>query len=121
MKRSRVTFATIDAAAIAALVASPSTIARWGRPNSATEKPSSRHSTSPCDAVGDAAHRVAQRGQVGLVQPAGVDAAHAARDDHDAGGAAQHERVQLLARLDGVLLGVVERAQQRSSRVVSAS
>ena len=34
MKRSRVTFATIDAAAIAALVASPSTIARCGCSNS---------------------------------------------------------------------------------------
>ena len=64
------------------------------------------------DAVGDAARRVAQRREVGLVQAARVDAAHAARDDDDPRGGAHHERVERLARLDGVLLGVVERAEQ---------
>ena len=46
------------------------------------------------------------------MQPARVDPAHAARDDDDARGAAQHERVELLARLVRVLLGVVQRAQR---------
>src|SRR5919206_3533654 len=44
MNRSRDTLARIDAAAIAALVASPSTIARCSWPNAGTEKPSTRHS-----------------------------------------------------------------------------
>src|SRR5436190_18229887 len=42
MNLSRLTFATIDAAAIAALVASPSTMARCSWPNSGTRKPSTR-------------------------------------------------------------------------------
>src|SRR3954470_14337766 len=44
MKRSRVTLARIDAAAIAALVASPSTIGRCSKPNSGTGNPSMRQS-----------------------------------------------------------------------------
>src|SRR3954447_12709605 len=44
MNRSRVTLARIEAAAIAALVASPSTIGRCSKPNSGTGKPSMRHS-----------------------------------------------------------------------------
>ena len=66
--------------------------------------------------VGDTAQRVAQRGEVGVVQAAGVDPAHAARDDRDPRRAAQHQRVELLARLGGVLLGVVQRASARISR-----
>ena len=46
------------------------------------------------------------------MQAARVDAAHAARDDGDLRGGAQDERVQLLAGLGVVLLGVVERAQR---------
>jgi len=60
----------------------------------------------------DADQRVAQRREVGLVQPTRVDPAHAARDDDHARGAAQHEREQLLSRLGRVLLGVVQRAQR---------
>src|SRR3954454_23156351 len=46
MKRSRVTLARMEAAAIAALVASPSTIGRCSKPNSGTGKPSIRQSVS---------------------------------------------------------------------------
>jgi hypothetical protein len=73
-------------------------------------------------AVGDAEDRVAKGGEVGLVQAAAVDRAHAARDHVHAQGAAQDERVELLARLGGVLLGVVQGAQRaqlaRGDRVV---
>ena len=44
MKRSRVTFAITDAAAIAALVASPPTTARCSKPVGGTGNPSDRHS-----------------------------------------------------------------------------
>ncbi len=112
----------IDAAAIAALVASPSTIARCGRPNSGTEKPSKQAQHLARDVARDSRHRVAQRRDVRPVQAPRVDAAHAARDDDHAGRAAQHQREQLLARLGGVLLGVVQRAQRaqlaRGQRVV---
>jgi len=77
MKRSRVTLATIEAAAIAALVQSPSTIGRCWWPKSVA-----------------------------------VDAAHAARDDDDLDGRAHDHRVELVARLGVVLLGVVERGQR---------
>ena len=75
------TLATIDAAAIAALVASPSTIARCSKPKAGTAKPSvEAEAARPRDAQ----QRVAQRGEVRAVQAAAVDAAHAARDDGDA-------------------------------------
>src|SRR6202035_3071638 len=64
------------------------------------------------DATRDATHRVAQSREVRLVQSAGVYTSHAARDDHDAGGATKNERVELLASLRGVLLGVVQRAER---------
>jgi hypothetical protein len=62
--------------------------------------------------TGDLQQRFAQRGQVGLVQAAVVDAARTPRDDRDARGDAQHHRVQRLARLLGVLLGVVEQPER---------
>ena len=46
------------------------------------------------------------------MQAASIDSAHAPGHDRDAGGAAQHQRIQLLARLWGVLLGVVEHAER---------
>ena len=60
----------------------------------------------------DAAQGVRQRRQVRHVQPALVDPAHAARRDRDLGRGAQDARVELLAPLRGVLLGVVERGQR---------
>ena len=60
----------------------------------------------------DAGERVAQRGEVRLVQPVAVDAAHAARDDDDLDGRAHDHRVELVARLGVVLLGVVERGER---------
>ena len=109
MKRSRVTLAMIEAAAIAALVASPSMIGRCSCSNSGTAKPSIRHS-----APGSATRISAERSAVEVrhVQAAVVDAAHAARDDDDAPRAREHARVELLARVVVVLLGVVERAQR---------
>ncbi len=56
------------------------------------------------DALGDAARGVTQRGEIRLVQPARVDPPHAAGDDDDPGGGAEHQRVERLARLGGVLL-----------------
>jgi hypothetical protein len=46
MTRSRVTFATIDAAAIAALRASPSTIARCGGADGPSRNPSTRQASA---------------------------------------------------------------------------
>ena len=108
MKRSRVTFATIEAAAIAALVASPSTIARCSCPKSATGKPSVRQS-EPGRAT--PSERVAQRGEVRPVQAAPVDPARAARDDATRPRCAgRAERAPRGPRR--VLLGVVERAER---------
>ena len=85
-------------------------------PSAGTGKPSDRH-RPPSRA--DAPQHVGQRGQVRLVQPARVDPAHAARGDGDLAAAPQHARVQLLAHLGGVLLGVVQRAQR--AQVASAT
>jgi hypothetical protein len=60
----------------------------------------------------DAEQRVAQRGEVGAVQAAAVDAAHAPRHRVDLDGGAQDEREQPLTGLDVVLLGVVQRAER---------
>ena len=46
MIRSRVTLATIDAAAIAALLVSPSTTARWAGASGPSRKPSTRHASA---------------------------------------------------------------------------
>ena len=62
-----------------------------------------------------------ERRQVRLVQAALVDPAHAARRDRDAGRGPQHARVQHLAHLQRVLLGVVERAQRAAVRQARAS
>ena len=74
------------------------------------------------DTARDGAERVAQCGEIGLVQAALVNPAHAAADDGDPCRAAQHEREELIASLAGVLLGVVERAQRphlaRADRLV---
>src|SRR5215210_182356 len=53
MTRSRVTFATIEAAAIAALLVSPSTTARWAGARGPSRKPSTRQARPPdCLACG---------------------------------------------------------------------
>src|SRR5437764_12167792 len=62
--------------------------------------------------MGDPPERVAQGGEVGDVEPTGVDATHAARDDAGARGCAQHERVELLATGLGLLLRVVEASER---------
>ena len=95
---------------MAALVASPSTIARPVWPSrSPTGKPSLQADAAR---TGDLQQRLAERGEVGLVQAAAVDAAGAAGDDRDARGDPQHDRVERLARLFGVLLGVVEQRER---------
>ena len=104
-----VTLASTEAAAIAALRQSPSITARCSNPKSGTLKPSTRQ-TVPPRATPSRAVRSASR--FVLWRPRAVDSAHAARDDHRASGGAQHERVELLARLRGVLLGVVEAGQR---------
>ena len=109
MKRSRVTLATIEAAAIAALVASPSTTARCWSPRSGTRKPSTRHSEPGTATRTSASCRAAR---LVRCRPRAVDAARAAGDGGDLDGGAQHDRVERLARLRVVLLGVVERAER---------
>src|SRR4028119_1182145 len=136
MKRSRVTFATMEAAAMAADVASPSTMARCSKPKSATRAPADRHrgrGGRPAAAVDDGAlleaevrdaeavdqahrpglrhpaERVAQGGEVRAVQATLVDALRAAGDDADLERRPQHDGIERLAALRGVLLGVVER------------
>ena len=95
MKRSRETLARIDAAAIAALVASPSIDRAL-----LVAEVADREAVGQADAAGarDLQQRVAQRGEVRHVQAAGVDPAHAARDDDGLRRGAQDDRVQLLAR-----------------------
>jgi hypothetical protein len=56
----------------------------------------------------DPCQGVAQRGEVRVVQAARVDAAHAAGHDVDAHRRAQDDRVELVAGLGVVLLGVVQ-------------
>ena len=60
----------------------------------------------------DPPQHVAERGQVGLVQAPLVDPADAAGGDGHLRRGAQHLRVQRLAHLHRVLLGVVERRQR---------
>ena len=93
MKRSRVTLATIEAAAIAALVASPSTIGALLEPKVAdreavgeAEQPRPGHSQQ----------RLAQRGEVRAVQPARVDPATQRETTATFGRRPQHDRVQRL-------------------------
>ena len=73
-----VTFASTDAAAMAALRQSPSITARCSCSKGGTLKPSTRQ-TVPGHATGQ--QRGAQRLEVGHVKAAGVDPAHAAGDD----------------------------------------
>ena len=79
MNRSRETFATIDAAAIAALLG----VAIDDRPARPLEVLAEREAIAQAQHArpGDAPQRVAQRRQVRLVQPEAVDPAGAARDD----------------------------------------
>jgi hypothetical protein len=64
----------------------------------------------------DALERCPQRFEVGSVQPARVDTAHAPDYDRRLGGGAQDERVELLAPLLGVLLRVVETRERTPLR-----
>ncbi len=93
MNRSRVTLARIDAAAIAALVASPSMIAPLLVPDVGNGEPVDQaQAPGPRDAL----QRVAQRGEVRAVQAAAVDPARAARHDRRTRGRAQHDRDRAL-------------------------
>ena len=110
MKRSRVTLAITEAAAIAALVASPPTTGRCSKPVAGTGKPSRQAEAARRPPTRRSTSR--QRREVRHVQPALVDPAHAARRHRDLGGDPQDARVELLAPLLGVLLGVVQRGQR---------
>ena len=72
MIRSRVTLATIDAAAIAALFVSPSTTARCGGASGPSRKPSTRHASARRREVGE---HGAQPPEVRAVEPVAVDVA----------------------------------------------
>src|SRR6202020_2856084 len=58
-----------------------------------------------------ASDRVAQGCQIRLVQTSRVDPLHTARDDGNASGSAEHERIELLTSLRLVLLGIVQRRE----------
>ena len=90
MKRSRVTLAITDAAAIAALVASPPTTGALLEAR--RRAPGSRRTGRGSPRPPTRAQHVAQRREVRLVQPALVDPAHAARGDRDARSAARSTR-----------------------------
>ena len=113
MKRSRETLAITEAAAIAALIASPPTTGRCSNPVGGTGKPSDRHRQPSRPTRRSTSHSAAR---LVLCRPALVDPAHAARGDGHAGGDPQHARVELLAHLGGVLLGVVQRGQRAQVR-----
>ena len=72
MSRSRVTLATIDAAAIAALFVSPSTIARCGGASGPSRKPSTRHASAGRRQLGK---NFAQPEEVRAMEAAMVDLA----------------------------------------------
>ncbi len=105
------TFATMDAAAIAALLASPSTTARCSRP-SGTLNPSVRSAVpgrrlEPLERAGEPA-------QVRSVQPDAIDLAGRDHDHADALGTGHDDVEQPLAHRVRALLGVVELAERRA-------
>ena len=118
MRRSRVTLATIEAAAIAALVPSPPMM----RPVLALE----RHA----EAVGqqqrarrrvEPVQRARERREIGAVHAAAVDLARR-RDDHaHARRAGEHGVVQLLALRERARLGVVELCERRAHAALQAA
>ena len=109
-RRSRTTFATIDAAAIAALFVSPSTTAVCSGADGPSRKPSTRHaSAGGASVVQDRAHRV----EVRAVQPAAVDLA--GRDRH---GRRTARRTPTTRAVQLLALG---RARPASSRSAYAS
>src|SRR5437868_956290 len=109
MYRSRVTFATTEAAAIAALFSSPSTIARCAE---AVDEADVGRLTGP--------ERLAQPAEVRLVQPVAVD--HSGREDVHRYplGAGEHGAIELLARIAVELLRVVQERERTRAIVTQA-
>ncbi len=100
------TLAITEAAAIAALVPSPSITARWGTLHWRSEKPSTRQVARSSGR--QPFKRVGERFDVGHVQAALVDAAGTAHHDADPLGGAQHAGEELGPLLGVHLLGVVQ-------------
>ena len=118
MRRSRVTLATIEAAAMAALVPSPPMIARCSR-SSGTRKPSDR-SSAPGGASRPRSAR-ARAARLARCTPAAIDLA-GRRDDHaHARRAGEHGVVELLALGDRARLGVVELRERRAHAALQAA
>ena len=104
MIRSRVTFATIEAAAIAALFVSPSTTALCAGASGPSLKPSTRHAS---------ARGVSRRGrseppQVRAVEPVAVDVGGRDHAHRHLRRGEEHRLEELLAGLGLDLLRVVE-------------
>ena len=109
ISRSRVTFATIEAAAIAALFSSPSTTARCGGAVGPRRKPSTRHAS----AGGESACRISRiAARFDLCSPLRSIAPCGMTRTTTLLGAPEHRVEQLLAPLGRALLRVVEESER---------
>src|SRR3990170_3641128 len=105
MTRSRVTFATIDAAAIAALFVSPSTTARCSGAAGPSWNPSTRHASA---------------GGGRAVEAVAVDVRRGDHPHADAGCATEDSAEELLTVCRGDLLRVVQRGERAHAMVAQA-
>ena len=113
MTRSRTTFATIDAAAMAALRASPSTTARCGGADGPSRKPSTRHASA--GGYRSREHGT-QPGEIRAMEAVPIDRTDGHDPDADRGRARSDGLVQHLALLDRDLLRVVQRGERPDAR-----
>ena len=109
MIRSRVTLATIDAAAIAALFVSPSTTARCGGRERAEPEPVHEARLRSRGEIGE---HGAEPPQVRAVQPVPVDVAGRDDPDRDVSRRVEHDAEEQLAHLGIDLLRVVQERQR---------
>ena len=109
-----VTLAITEAAAIAALRASPSTTG-GARARRLGQRGSRRRGRTASSAR-DRSQAIGERPEVGDVQTVAVDRAHRADRDRDACRRPEHAGIELLALLGGLLLRVVRARRARGAR-----
>ena len=109
MRRSRVTLATIEAAATAAERPSPPTSASWGTTLAAQREPVDED--RPVDRPEEREGAVESK-QVAVMQPAAVDRRRRERHDGQAPGAGEDAGEELFAPRARELLGVVQRLER---------
>ncbi len=109
MRRSRVTFATIEAAAIAALFVSPSTTAVCGGASGPSRKPSTRHASA---GGWSSARTVRSPQEVRAVEPGAVDVGRRDHPHGDRGRGREDRVVEPLALLGIDLLRVVQERER---------